>query len=207
VNLHRVERRADWDKLKSRQRNFWQRLAVATHGIITPGNVISVVGFILVLWGLGNLYRGHLLSGTIAITMGRALDIADGILADKTGTKSPLGEAVDATIDKVEIAAALPVLVITSILLPWQAIVIFLQHLANVLFTGIAKLRGRLPHASKAGKYATTAQWAAIVLYGCSRLTGSLSGLSLLADAVFGVSVVMGLSAAYKYAEKALKNS
>lgn len=206
VKLHRVGRSADWDKLKSRQRNFWQRLAVSTHGIITPGNAISVIGFIMVLWGLGSLYNKYMVSGIVAITIGRILDIADGILADKTGTKSPLGETVDATIDKIEIVAALPVLVITSTLMPWQAIVMFLQHLANSLFALITKMRGRLPHASRTGKYATTAQWAAIVLYASAQLNSSLRGVGIFADVVFGVSIVLGVFAAWMYANKALKS-
>ena len=207
MKLHRVGKKADWDKLKSRQRNFWQRLAFSTHGIVTPGNIISMTGFILVGWGLISIYRGQIITGVAAVTFGRILDIADGLLADKTGTKSPLGEVVDATIDKVEIAAALPVLVVTNILMPWQALIIFVQHAANVIFTGIAKVRGLLPHASRAGKYATTAQWLAIVLYGCTLIGDSFMVLNILADVVFGASIVLGLAADSKYAEKALERN
>lgn len=206
MKLHRVGKRADWDKLKGRQRNFWQRLAVRTHGLITPGNIISIIGFIFVGGGLFFILRGPMAAGLVAIVIGRILDIVDGLLADKTGTKSPLGETIDATIDKIEIAAALPVIVIAGILMPWQAALIFLQHLANVVFTGLAKIRHRAAHASRAGKYATTAQWAAIALYGTAGLRSSLSGITILADAVFGASVALGTVAAFKYASKALNS-
>lgn len=206
MKLHRAGKRADWDKLKKRQRNFWQRLAVSTHGILTPGNIISLTGFALVIYGLVMVYRGTIPAGLLAITVGRIFDIADGVLADKTGTKSPLGETVDATIDKIEIVAALPVLVFATILMPWQAIIIFMQHAANVVFTGIAKLQGLTPHASRSGKYATTTQWLAIVLYGIARLSDRLDSVETVASAVFAVSVVVGLVAAWKYAEKATEN-
>lgn len=203
MKLHRVGKKADWDKLKSRNRNNWQRLAVRTHGVVTPGNLISVLGFGLVLLGLWHLYYRHLLFGISAIVIGRVLDIVDGMLAHKTGTKSPLGEVVDATIDKIEIAAALPVLISARILLPWQVGMIFVQHLANAIFATTAKWRGILMHTSRAGKYATTAQWGAIILYGLAITVHDAGWLLFIASVVFGVSMVWGLQAARGYAKKA----
>ncbi|HUP26644.1 MAG TPA: CDP-alcohol phosphatidyltransferase family protein [Candidatus Limnocylindrales bacterium] len=205
MKLHRVGKKADWDKLKARNRNNWQRLAVKTHGIITPGNIISVVGFVLVVTGLWYIYNNHTILGVMAVLTGRVLDIADGILADKTGTKSPLGEVIDASIDKLEIALALPVMVISAILLPWQAIVLVVQHLANVIFAGITKARGILPHASRSGKYATTAQWGSVVLYGIAKANLDHIGLRSTGHVIFGLSVVLGLMATAGYAKNAFK--
>lgn len=204
MKLHRVGKRADWDRLKARNRNNWQKVAVKTHGIITPGNIISMVGFGLVVSGLWFMYIDQVLLGVLMVGVGRLLDIADGMLADKTGTKSPLGEVVDATIDKAEIALALPVLVITQVLLPWQALVIVALHALNVVLIFITKVRGMLPHASQSGKYATTVQWVAIVLYGVIKNNPSLRSISWLSHAVFNLALILGLVTIYGYAKKAV---
>ncbi len=203
MKLHRVGKKADWDRLKARNRNNWQRLAVYTHGIITPGNVISITGFILVVSGLIYVYRDQFIAGIIAISLGRILDIVDGVLADKTGTKSPLGEVIDASIDKLEIVLALPVLVIAGVLLLWQAVILLALHAANALCAGVTKARRILPHASRTGKYATTAQWISVVMYGIAKANSRHASPRLIGDVVFGLSIVLGLAATWGYAKKA----
>ncbi|MDB5186368.1 MAG: hypothetical protein JWL85_891 [Candidatus Saccharibacteria bacterium] len=206
MNLHRASKKPDWEKLKARNRNYWQRLAARTNGIVTPGNVISALGFVLVLVGLVDIFNDQIFRGVALIVIGRILDVVDGILADKTGTKSPLGEAVDASIDKIEIAAAIPVLVVKSVLMPWQAVLIALQHIGNAIFTGIAKLRKAEIHPSTSGKHFTAAQWVAIAFYGLAEvLPQGISQVSFLLGAIaFTVSVLLGAKALYGYAKDAL---
>lgn len=206
MDLHRAEKKPDWEKLRARHRNFWQRWAARTNGIVTPGNAISALGFVLVLYGLLLIYRGDVAVGMVMVALGRILDMADGYMAHKTGTKSPLGEAVDATIDKVEIAVALPVLAFSEVLLPWQALALALLQVVNIACAAVARLRRISLHASELGKYAATLQWTAIVLYGFAVALegrGTVSVLLWIAHIIFALSIVMGTVAASGYIKDA----
>ena len=196
MNLHRSGNKPDWEKLRARNRNYWQNIAASTSGIITPGNVISLTGFGLVLWGLWLVYADEVGLGLVLVVAGRILDVIDGYLAEKTGPKSPLGEAVDAGIDKIEIAVALPVLAVAGVLWPWQALLLAVLHIINLVCSLIARYRHVPIHASRLGKYATAAQWVAIALYG---LAVVLDSLWILAHATFWASVLLGVVASYGY--------
>ncbi len=204
MKLHRASRKPDWEKLRVRHRNYWQRLAASTNGIVTPGNAVSLAGLVLVLLGLVDLYYNHTWRGLILIVAGRVLDIVDGMVAEETGTKSPVGEAVDASIDKLEIAAALPVLVITNILLPWQAVLIALIHLTNAVLSIMAKAQHKIMHTSRTGKYATTLQWSALSLYTLAYITERRS-VTALAGVVFGLALILSFTATRGYARIILR--
>ena len=92
MNLHRVEGVADWAKPNLPKLSKIQKIASKTNGTITPGNILSVTGGLFVVSGLVDIYRGdEMKRGIRKVGIGRAIDIIDGIVADKTGTKSPLG--------------------------------------------------------------------------------------------------------------------
>lgn len=129
MNLHRTTGKPDWISVKPADRNMWQNLAVASNGVITPGNFVTSTGLVLVLIGLMQLLSGNLLSGAVLLTAGRICDVIDGILADLTGTKSPLGESTDAVVDKIGTFLTLLVLFYTAAAPRWAVIVIILAQI------------------------------------------------------------------------------
>src|SRR5690349_11384075 len=101
MKLHHAGTKPDWDLVAASKRNSWQRLAKLSYGVMTPGNLLSFIGILLVGIGLAAINRQHIWKGLVLLAMGRLCDILDGSAAEYTGTKSPLGEAVDASLDKI----------------------------------------------------------------------------------------------------------
>lgn len=146
--LH-TAKKADWEKTSRSHYNVWQKTASRSRGVVTPANFISVAGGFLAIYGLSVILDEKIVTGLVLLTLARLADLADGIVAEQTKTKSPLGETVDASIDKVVVAATLIVLGALE-LVPWIIIIIVaLQNLANVLISIIAKLRDRTIHPSR----------------------------------------------------------
>lgn len=159
MNLHRVEGVADWAKPNLPKLSKIQKIASKTNGTITPGNILSVTGGLFVVSGLVDIYRGdEMKRGIRKVGIGRAIDIIDGIVADKTGTKSPLGEAVDATIDKLAMAGIVSVFVKKDIISKSTAKHILVQNIANIAITGVGRLNGAELHPSASGKQAMLLQ-------------------------------------------------
>ena len=159
MRLHRASKQADWERLPAAGWNRWQRLAARTHKVVTPGNIVSLAGLILVIAGLILIAQRHLWAGIVVLGIGRALDIVDGFVADRTGTKSHIGEGIDAGFDK---AAALGTLVVfaTSHVIPlWLALLVGVQNAATALFSLAADMAGRTIHPNIAGKLGTAALW------------------------------------------------
>ncbi len=165
MDLHRTRDRGEWSYVKPEDQNRWQKIADRTDGIATPGNAISLVGAIAVGSGLFDISNGHTSKGVFKIGLGRYADILDGKVAAKTGTKSPIGEGVDAAIDKIELGAALPVMLNNKIINKTTFGSILAPNVANVGLSMVAKYRKINVHPSKAGKIATFGQWFAIGFY------------------------------------------
>lgn len=209
MNLHRTEGKSDWEKVPENERNVWQRVAAKTNGIVTPGNAVTAAGAGLVLSGVHDINRGRTHRGIVKVALGRLFDIGDGFVAEKTKTKSRTGAFFDAFVDKLEVGVALPVLAKKDII-PRRAVkTIVIQNAANVVFTGIAKARGRDIDSSLAGKYTTTAQWTEITLGGITNILKdgqnnhevTLQRLNLASEVV---ATGLGLLATAGYAETAL---
>lgn len=203
--LH-TAKRADWEKTNEASYNFWQKIAVRSNGTLTPANAVSLAGGILALYGLSVILNDDIVTGLILLTLGRLADLADGIVAEQTKTKSPLGEMVDATIDKIVVAATLIVLGALA-LVPWIIIIIVaVQNVANVLISIVAKLRDRSIHPSRLGKISAAFSWVTIILYPLGdwlqKDNSDTGGRLLMAIAVasFLVYMVMGLRATLSYA-------
>jgi phosphatidylglycerophosphate synthase len=202
VKLHRTDQLPDWERIEPQSRNLWQRIAARTNGIGTPGNAVSVAGGALVLKGLMDIAEGRTIVGTAEIGIGRICDIVDGFAADATGTKSPKGEALDASIDKVEIAAALATLAFCGLVPVPEAVLIGAQNAANIGISAAAKARERTIHPSKWGKLATLAQWGSLTLHPVSHLITNETASTLtehLATGITGASLLMGAAATYGY--------
>lgn len=153
LSLHRSEKQPDWELLEpGKKPNAWQRMAARTKGWFTPGNVVTGAGSVLSFDGLADIASGNKSTGLIKLAIGRTADVVDGTVADKTGTKSPLGEALDAGLDKVQTAAAIGVLAVENIV-PLEVIgVLGVEQVAIAGLTMVARRRGRLLHPSRSGK-------------------------------------------------------
>jgi len=196
MKLHRATR-SDWSEIAPLQRNIWQRTAASTRGVITPGNIVSLIGVILVVRGLYALSHGQLIGGTAALLIGRLADILDGLAAELTKTKSPLGEGVDATVDKILIVAALYVL-IDKQLLPLVVGLVMAVHAAYAIgVSSVArKLRVHL-HPSRAGKLGALFEWTCVGFYLLSDILKHLQHRISLAHAAAVICFVAFVVAAF----------
>lgn len=163
MNLHRTHQHPDWHAVAAEDRSVWQRLAAATRGIVTPGNIITLVGLAMVLAGLGALLGQHYWLAGALVLAGRLCDLLDGWAADATGTKSPLGELVDATVDKIETGAAF-VAVLIAQLLPWWIVALLLAVQVMIAVIALAARRRKVAlHPSRRGKVAMALIWVLII--------------------------------------------
>ena len=197
-NLHRADRHtADWEKKAPEDRNVFERVAANTKGILTPGNIVSAAGTILTLSGISDVAKGKKAAGATKIIAGRTLDLVDGWLADKTGTKSATGEAVDASGDKIQIGYALFKLWKADVIDTPVAVSFGVQNAVNTFATVMAKKHGAELHPSGAGKYVTAGQWVSLSGYVLDSMTpaeqtGGDSTLRSIADTVAVGSMVAG---------------
>lgn len=165
MNLHRTEKQPDWEKVPEEERTRVQRIAAKTNGIVTPGNITSVAGAVLVSRGLSDIKKGKTKRGLAKIFVGRVFDLVDGTVADKTGTKSPTGEAVDAGLDKAVMFQAADVLQKRGFLPKHASRILLAQNVASAGLSLEAKARGVELHPSEEGKKGTAGQWMAVGLY------------------------------------------
>jgi phosphatidylglycerophosphate synthase len=175
MDLHR-SLRSDWSNITPQERNIWQRLAAASYGVFTPGNVISVVGGITVIYGLYLFYKNQLIDGCGAIVIGRLCDLLDGLVAEHTKTKSPLGEFVDATVDKILIVLALFVLVNLGLIPLLVGTVLFIHACYMIGIAAVARIKRISIHPSASGKYATAFEWVCASLYILEKIVRSSNG-------------------------------
>lgn len=210
MNLHRTGEAPQWETVEPEDRNIFQKVAAKTNGVLTPGNVISVAGAYLVASGLRDIAKGKHTKGIIKVGAGRVLDVGDGIAAEATGTKSPLGEAVDVIIDKGETFIGTPVVVSAGIVPKIEAVPIVAQNAANIVFSGIARRRGVSLHPSKEGKLTMFGGWMVIGLHGLAAAAREhdaedlANGLEMAAHASSIATTTLGVKAVYGYARDAL---
>jgi len=202
MKLHRAATKPDWELVRPAGRNRWQQLAARTGGVVTPGNLASTLGICLV--GAGLVYIGfeRLWAGLALLAAGRLCDLLDGTAAERTGTKSPLGEAVDASLDKIAALAALVVFTAAGVL-PWPfALAIGLQNLPTSALAVAAKSRKHIIHPVAAGKVGGAVEWVALLGF----VLGHAPHASFAHDFIMGayglavVSIILGIAAAAWYA-------
>ncbi len=209
MDLHRVENnKPDWENIPESKHNAWQKLASKTNSILTPGNIVTSAGLGLVTYGSTKLGT-NLIESFVFITGGRAADPFDGYIANKTGTKSPLGEIYDATADKIEMVVV-GAGIIENNLIPLPIMLgILVQNGLNTFFSIRAKKDKSIPkmHPSRLGKYATASQWATIGLYGIStileqkNIINTSHIVSYLGDASLVPTTITSISATYDYSK------
>jgi phosphatidylglycerophosphate synthase len=210
MDLHRAGKRTEWAAVPPDQRNGWQQLAARTHGIATPGNMVSIAGAALVAVGLTYIYQGEMARGLAFLLTGRLADIADGMVAARTRTKSLIGEAVDATIDKLTMLAAIAVFIVSGVVPALVVALFIVLNAASALLGVVSKIRKRTLHPSWAGKLSTGFQWGAFMLYVGAELLHSeeLFGAELVvlaAGLLVILSLATGAAAVQGYAAEALR--
>ena len=213
MRLHRAIE-ADWDGLSPRQLNFWQRLAVKTSGAVTPGNIVTLIGSLIVVGGLYDIYRGHFIAGIIIMLVGRGADVLDGVVAEATATKSPTGEALDATMDKILIALAIIVLLGKQLLPLIVGLVMLLQAGYNSALSLIAKYRPYVIklHPSFSGKLSAFLEWLCVSLYVLAAHTASHGhaknrAVIVLAGLSFAVFCILAGMSSIDYSRQFYKQS
>ncbi|HXH26533.1 MAG TPA: CDP-alcohol phosphatidyltransferase family protein [Candidatus Acidoferrum sp.] len=203
MNLHHVGKRPDWQLVPPGKRNAWQRIAARTGGVVTAANALSVAGAASSMWGVVHIANHQLFLGLAAISIGRIADAFDGAVADITGTKSPLGEALDATLDKLLLLAILIVSALTNLAPLWALAGITAVSLLVGCLGLTAKLRKQELHPDIFGKLSTAGLWITLVLYGITALV-QVPWLTIIANAGMIVSLVLGLFALINYTQTAL---
>lgn len=202
MNLHRTTGIPDWETVAVEERTALQRLAAATRGVVTPPNLISVLGFALVIYGLVGLLQEAYWTGLIALGVGRLLDVVDGAVAQLTGTKSPLGELVDATIDKFGTLFTIIVFYIADISFWWLITALLLPQALISLVVLYKRTKNQKVHPTLAGKLSMGALWVSLIgLVAIKAL--ALAPTHLLAVAIYvvtAISVGLGVYALWQYA-------
>lgn len=185
-SLHRALHQADWETTPPGSRNYLQKLAKKTNGIVTPGNLISVAGLFLVGFGAFLFIAGARLEGTLMIVIGRLCDVVDGHVADLTQTKSLLGAKIDAVADKIAIAIIVIVFAIQSSIPLYYLALILLPHLLNSIVSLLAFHKNIPFYVSRLGKITTAIQWLSILFY--------FFAISLNADTTLASNIVIASS-------------
>ena len=224
INPHTPDKMPDWELIPEENRNAFQNIAAQTNGIATVGNAITYIGYSLTNSGLSDVEHGYSLaeSGVLDLAelmtqkgnrknrVGRVLDIVDGIAADKTGTKSPLGEKIDAFADKILMLKALRTLHRTNSA-PKSTIGAYLiLGSVNAVSALEAKRKGKEIHTSKAGKIATVLAWHSITdsiaitaLSYKNEDKKKISGLEKRAKVTTALAIGLGMYATYGYVKQA----
>lgn len=156
----------DWDHIVApAEPTKLQQLASKTHGIVTPGNGVTIVGLAGIETG-AHLYRtGHETLGTILVAIFSAADGVDGAVAAKTDTRGNVGAALDATADKIAGASILGSLVHTGDIPKPLAAGIAITQAAIVAENIRITQRGGEPNPNWNGKIAAFALKAAGASY------------------------------------------
>jgi CDP-diacylglycerol--glycerol-3-phosphate 3-phosphatidyltransferase len=153
----------------------------------------------LVLFGLEVMAAGEFWRGFCLLAAGRIADILDGTAADRTGTKGPVGEGVDATMDKLAAIAVLAFFVRDHWMPLLPVICVALQVSVNSLLAFTARVRHIELHPSAAGKVSTVLAWVVLLAFPVATEIGRVGShaahLAMLAFAYLATIVFTVLAA------------
>jgi len=200
MNLHRTTGKADWEKVKPADRNVFQKASAATHGFASPANIITVIGLGIVVYGLALVLRGDYWLGLILLALGRLLDIVDGVVAESTGTKSPLGELFDAAADKIGTILTILALIVAGITYWWVIVALILPQVIIPLVALYKKRKHAKIHPTRQGKLSMASAWVGIVGLLVVKALNDFQPLAIVIYVIIGLSLVLGLYALWQYA-------
>jgi len=199
MNLHRTSEKPDWEKISTSKRTTIQKIAAATGGYLTPANLITIIGFGIVLYGLAYILNGEYWTGLLLLALGRLLDVADGLIADKTGTKSPLGEIFDAAADKFETLFTIAAIIVADITNLWVIVALIIPQAIIPMIIFYKKQKGIGIHPTRAGKISMALTWVGIVGLLLVKALGDAILLAVGVYIIIGLSLVLGLYALWQY--------
>ena len=177
MKLHRAQAKPDWFGLS--KYNFWQKIAHKTNGIVTPGNAISIIGFLLVLVGVYYLFNAEYVWTFWLVLAGRICDLLDGLAADLTQTKSSLGELVDVVIDKLATIVIVTAIIIINLINWWLVVLLVVPQLLIVVNSFHKKRKKIKVQPSLYGKISMALLWLSVIGLICTRLV-PLQGVELV---------------------------
>jgi phosphatidylglycerophosphate synthase len=199
MNLHRTSAKPDWEKIPASKRTVIQKIAAATGGYVTPGNFITIIGFGVVLYGLLAILNGQFWTGLLLLTSGRLLDVADGVVANITGTKSPIGEIFDAAADKFETLFTIAVIIVADITNLYVVVALIIPQVIIPMLIFYKKQKGIGIHPTRAGKLSMALTWIALVGLLLVKALGGQIFLTVAVYVIIGVSLVLGFYALWQY--------
>lgn len=199
MNLHRTSNKPQWKKVHPSTYKFFQKLAAATNGIVTPANLITVVGLGLVMYGLLLVLQEHFLLGIILVGLGRLFDIFDGAVAEVTRTKSPLGEICDAVADKIGTLLTIAVLFIAQIAAWWIILALIIPQGFISILIFYKRNKGIGVHPTLQGKLSMATAWVGILGLLATKAAGDIAILVVIAYGCIAASFVLGLYALWQY--------
>jgi len=200
MNLHRTTGKPDWETIKPSKRNVFQKVAAATNSLVTPPNIITIIGLGIVIYGLIEILNQNYWVGIIALVFGRLLDVVDGALAEATHTKSPTGEIFDAAADKVGTLLTIVALFAANVA-SWWVIALLLIPQVIIPFVSFYKRRkGIQVHPTRQGKLSMAALWAAIAGLLLTKALGDPAVLAAFTYVFIVIAVVLGFYALWQYA-------
>lgn len=198
MKLHRAGNQADWTNTPKTSQNSWQRLAAQTDGVITPGNILTIAGLVLICIGAWMLFIDQFLAAFVCVAIGRFFDIADGWAAENTKTKSPLGESLDAGFDKLSMLIMLIAFAVADIAPLWLLALLLIPHVVITVVSGVALTKQQRLHPSRLGKASTAVAWLGLICF----VGHAIEPDTLLKVIAYGcsfVAVLLGLMAASQY--------
>lgn len=200
MNLHRASTKPDWERVSIEERTNIQRIAAATQGVVTPPNIITAIGLLMVLYGLWQIINQEVIIGITIVALGRLLDVVDGWVAELTKTKSLIGEMSDAVADKIGTLLTVIALFVARAT-PWWVIVMLILPQVTITLIIAYKKRQRISvHPTRQGKLSMAFAWLGIVGLFVSMDTGGITPLDVATYVFVAVSTLLGLYAAWQYA-------
>lgn len=200
MNLHRVSGKSDWENVAPSDRSLWQKIAAATMGIVSPANVITIVGLGIVIYGLGAILNQQVLVGLVVLVVGRLLDIVDGAVAEATHTKSAVGELFDAAVDKIGTLLTVVVLITADITYWWVIVTLILPQVIIPLVILYKKYKGVRVHPTRQGKLSMATVWGGIAGLLLAKALDDPLALMISVYGLIAASLLLGLYALWQYA-------
>ena len=201
MKLHRTTGKPDWELVKPADRNVFQKVAAATYAVVTPPNLVTVIGLGLVIYGLIAILQQQYWLGFVTVVVGRLLDIVDGWLAESTGTKSPVGELFDAAADKAGTLLTIAVFFVASITYWWVIVLLLIPQVIIPFVAYYKRRQGTVVHPTRVGKLSMAFAWVGLAGLIIIQATQQFWP-SLLSGCVYGIifiSVAMGVYATWQY--------
>lgn len=186
----------EWDRVEPQKQNIHQRIASKTNGWLTAANVVTTAGAAITAAGMTDWLRGNNKRGTVLMGLGRGLDLLDGVIAQRTGTTSDKGAALDAGFDKLLAASFLGGAVKTGDMPIAEATAHGLQQARIFRESVLIKNAGGEPNPSEYGKRGMAALWlraGGIVLSNSLEDAGHEQGARIIHRA----SQALGITALY----------